>query len=344
MWESLVIIFVCSYLAFSLSAICGGGAGLILLPLLGALLPVNLIPAALSIGTFTSSASRTFAFKKSIRWSIVKYFVPAALPAVVLGAFLLKFINPIYLEIAMGLFLVSNIPLVFKKDKGTTETKLISKAALILIGIAAGFLSGLTGAVGLLFNKFYLKQGLNKEEIVATRAANEVILHLIKIILYSLLGLISVKAISVGIAVALSALLSTWTMKYLLPYLSEFVFQKIGYISMVVSGLIMLMQTYSTLMFTNKGILSANPISKGIETKLQWQNASYALEFTYDEGFEFEQSISFDELNIERQKLVLANKAPSDEVIIEEVYEIGHKSYEAYYFSNNTLRNKIDFD
>ncbi len=344
MWESLLVIFVCSYLAFSLSAICGGGAGLILLPILGALLPLNLIPAALSIGTFTSSASRTLAFKKNIRWSIVKYFVPAALPAVTLGAFFLKFINPIYLEILMGIFLISNIPLVFKKPKEPEKAKLLSRFRLILIGLAAGFLSGLTGAVGLLFNKFYLQQGLTKEEIIATRAANEVTLHLIKIILYSLLGLISVKVVSVGIAVALSALLSTWTMKYLLPYLSEFVFQKIGYVSMVASGFLLLAQTYSTLMFTNKGSLSANPISKGIETKLQWQNASYALEFTYDEGFEFEQRISFNALSSDRQKLVLENKAPTDQVVIEEVYEIGHKSYEAYYFNNNKLRTKIDFD
>ncbi len=344
MLESLLVIFVCSYLAFSLSAICGGGAGLILLPILGALLPLNLIPAALSIGTFTSSASRTLAFKKNIRWSIVKYFVPAALPAVTLGAFFLKFINPIYLEILMGIFLICNIPLVFKKPKEPEKAKLLSRFRLILIGLAAGFLSGLTGAVGLLFNKFYLQQGLTKEEIIATRAANEVTLHLIKIILYSLLGLISVKVVSVGIAVALSALLSTWTMKYLLPYLSEFIFQKIGYVSMVASGFLLLAQTYSTLMFTNKGSLSANPISKGIETKLQWQNASYALEFTYDEGFEFEQRISFNALSSDRQKLVLENQAPTDEVVIEEVYEIGHKSYEAYYFNNNKLRTKIDFD
>src|SRR6478609_7850757 len=104
----LLIIFICSYLAFSISAICGGGAGLILIPILGRLLPVSQVPAALSIGTFTSSFTRIIAFKNFIRWSIVKWFVPAAIPAVWIGAWSLKFINPIYLEIIMGLFLISN--------------------------------------------------------------------------------------------------------------------------------------------------------------------------------------------------------------------------------------------
>ncbi len=60
----LIIIFICSFLAFAISAICGGGAGLMLIPILGALLPMNQVPAALSIGTFTSSASRIILFKK----------------------------------------------------------------------------------------------------------------------------------------------------------------------------------------------------------------------------------------------------------------------------------------
>ncbi len=344
MLSTLVIVFIISYLAFSLSAMVGGGAGLMLMPVLGRLLPVSFIPSALSIGTFTSSGTRILVFRKNICWAIVRYFVPAALPAVLLGAFLLKYLNPIYIEISMGLFLLSNLPFLFKNPKESLTKRTHSPLVLMLIGFSAGFLSGLTGAVGLLFNKFYLRYGLSKEEIIATRAANEVILHLIKIILYALLGLITARVVSIGLVVACSALLSTFTMKWVLPFLSEFIFQKTGYLAMVVSGLFMLIQTSKDLLLNNNGSFQANPISEGVEAKLKWQQANYSLEFTYDEGFEFEQVIPFKELSVEQQNFVISNRENAETFVIEEVHDIGKESFEVYYFNKNQLRNKLEFE
>lgn len=316
-WITLVIIFISSFIAFTLSAICGGGAGLMLIPLLGRLLPVSQVPAALSIGTFSSSVTRLLVFKKYIRWEIVIYFMPAALPAVWLGAWLLKYLNPVYLEFVMGIFLISNLPAVFRQSK---EPELNSKPAhitLVIIGFLAGFLSGITGAVGLLFNRFYLRYGLTKEEIVATRAANEILLHLIKIVLYTLFGLISTKVFAVGAVVAISAITSTWAAKYILPKLGELVFRKIGYAAMVLSGVIMLQQAI--------------------------QRQGFALEFTYNEGFEFEQAIPVSELTERQRQDVYARQPQADRINIEVVYSIGEKSYEAYYFLGDRLIGKYKF-
>ncbi|MFC6876884.1 sulfite exporter TauE/SafE family protein [Flavobacterium myungsuense] len=339
----LFIIFIVSFLAFSLSAICGGGAGLILIPILGQLLPISQVPAALSIGTFSSSASRLIVFRKNICWHIVKYFVPAALPAVWLGAWLLKYVNPVYLEIVMGLFLISNLTFLFKKSNEINETKKPKNFILSLVGFSAGFLSGLTGAVGLLFNRFYLSYGLTKEEIIATRAANEIILHLVKIILYFLFGLISMKVVYVGIVVAVSAIFSSWAMKWILPFLSEFLFKKTGYFAMVVSGFLMLSQSARNLFTANNGTIHTDLKTKGLESKLKWQNANYELEFAYDSGFKFEQEIPMSELTFKQQKLVANKKQNANKIVLEVVYTIGSKSYEAYYFNDNQLIEQIDF-
>jgi uncharacterized membrane protein YfcA len=315
-----------------------------LIPVLGALLPVQQVPAALSIGTFTSSASRIVVFYKSIAWNIVKWFVPAAVSAVWLGAWLLKFVNPVYLEVGMGLFLISNLPFILKKTKDMDEVRQPKNYVLSLIGFTAGFLSGLTGAVGLLFNKFYLRYGLSKEQIVATRAANELILHLIKIVLYTMFGLISFKVISVGLVIAGSALISTYSMKWILPKLSDVWFKKIGYSAMVLSGFIMLGQSGNNILVANKGNISANPIAEGIETKLQWQNANYSLEYSYDDGFEFEQVVPITELSQEQQQTVLDQKRDADKIITEVVYGFGKTSFEAYYFKNHRLIGQIEFE
>lgn len=341
---TLLLVFFCSLLAFGISAICGGGAGLMLIPLLGGMLPVSQVPAALSIGTFTSSASRLIVFRKHICWKIVKYFVPAALPAVWLGAWLLKFLNPLYLQVAMGLFLISNLPFALQKNKTLASESKPSNIRLSIIGFAAGFLSGITGAVGLIFNKFYLRYGLSKEEIVATRAANEIILHLIKITLYIFFGLINNKVITIGVLVAAAAVISTFLMKYILPVISELLFKKIGYFAMVASGVIMLIQSGTDLIAANNGSLSASLLAKGIESKLKWQDAHFALEFTYDEGFEFEQVIPFEELTKNQQQNVLAQNENADRIIIESVHTFRRKTFEAYYFINNELQKKIEFD
>ena len=343
-WITLLIVLILSYIAFSISAICGGGAGLILIPILGGLIPVTQIPAAISIGTFTGSTSRIVAFKNSIRWSIVKWFVPAAIPAVGLGAWSLKFINPVYLGVLMGLFLISNIPFLFKKEKELHLIATPKNYQLVAIGFLAGLLSGITGAVGLLFNKFYLRYKLSKEEIIATRAANEIILHLIKIVLYTLFGLISSKVILIGTAVAISALLSTLTMKFVLPFISELIFKKVGYFAMVISGFVMLTQSGNNLLNQNNGSISSNQTTNGLETKLKWQNSGFALEFTYNEGFEFEQVIPFSDLTNDQQHLVNLQKGEANRIVIEAVYTFTDESYEAYYFKDNKFVSSLEFE
>lgn len=89
------LILVASAAAFGLSAVSGGGAGLLLMPLLGLVLPGTQVPAALSIGTVASSATRIISFWQAIRWDIVRHFAPTALPFAALGAWAAVWSQPI---------------------------------------------------------------------------------------------------------------------------------------------------------------------------------------------------------------------------------------------------------
>lgn len=337
MLPSAILVFIGALLAFSLSAVCGGGAGLLLIPVLGSLLPSAQIPVALSLGTFTSSASRIAVFRSRIRWDVVRWFVPPALPAVWLGAWLLKYINPLYLELLMGLFLVANLPLVFRPAREGESVQPKAKIFLSLIGFAAGFVSGLTGAVGLLFNRFYLHYGLSKEQIVATRAANELLLHLVKLSLYASFGLLSGKAVTLGALVAVAAIMSAWLMKRLLPYLSEGLFRRIGYGAMVVSGLSLFTEAGNSLVSNNGVQVSYAPISGGLETNLQWRHRLFTLEFEYDEGFEYERSIQLTDLPAAQQARVRSLSKGADKVLLEEVFGLNKHYYEAYLYRRGRL-------
>lgn len=107
------LILVASAAAFGLSAVSGGGAGLLLMPLLGLVLPGTQVPAALSIGTVASSATRIISFRQAIRWDIVRHFAPTALPFAALGAWALSRMEPAYLSLLLGVFLMGIFPFSF---------------------------------------------------------------------------------------------------------------------------------------------------------------------------------------------------------------------------------------
>ncbi|MCB9203024.1 MAG: sulfite exporter TauE/SafE family protein [Flavobacteriales bacterium] len=332
----ITLLFFGAILAFWISAICGGGASLILIPILNLLLPTSVVPFSLTIGTFTSSASRIVVFKKHINWKIFLWFVPFSVPAVLLGAYLIKYVNPIYLQLIVALFLIANVPQLFiSRKKQKKEEKPYPKFILAIIGFVAGFVSGITGAIGLLFNRFYLKYGLSKEEIVATRAANEIFLHLIKLIIYILLGLYSTPALWLGIAIAIATIISSYTVKYILPYLSEFTFRKIGYSAMVISGFVLLISTSDKIMTQDNISFSKNKLN---ETTINWRKSNFVLEFAIDDGLEIERAILPNELPKNLNQKYLELSTLYDKIFLEKVFQLGEEpNYEFYCYKNDEL-------
>lgn len=339
-------IFLVAFLAFALSMICGGGAGLLLIPILGTVLPAAQVPAALTIGTAVSSVTKLYIFFQQINWRIVKYFLPAALPGAILGAWLLSYLAPMYIEFCMALFLVSNLPYLFRKKLVISNDKpQLSNNFIKFTGFLAGFISALTGAVGVLFNRVYLRCGLDKEEIVATRAANEIILHVVKLCLYALLGLFSLKAFYLGVVVAIAAVLATYLMKYVLPKISIAVFSKFGYGAMVLSGLLLLNSAAVKIQDIHNPNLDIVRVSKGYDATVSWSDLIYTIEFKYGEGFEFEKIIPFSDLDSSRQAHVNEQNLGAVKIVIEKVYSMKKTSYEAYYYDkNNLLVKKIKFN
>jgi uncharacterized membrane protein YfcA len=338
----ITLLFLATIIAFWISAICGGGASLILVPLLNWLLPTSVVPFSLTVGTFASSASRIIVFKKNIRWQVFFWFVPFSIPAVLLGAWIMKYVNPLYLELIVALFLIANIPELFRKKKElNAEQKPYPKFILAIVGFFAGFISGVTGAIGLLFNRFYLRYGLTKEEIVATRAANEIFLHSIKLIIYIILGLYSTNAIWLGIAIAFASIVSSYSVKFILPYLSELVFRRIGYGAMVISGIFLLIGTTNSIIKQDKISFATNQYD---ERTINWRNSNFVLEFAIDDGLEIERAINFDELPEKLKQEYHRLKPSYEKILLEKVFKVASKrSYEFYCFKDNKL-TKFEFD
>lgn len=334
----LLVVFLGALLAFALSTVSGGGAGLLLLPVLARVLPTSVVPAALTVGTATSTISKLALFRRHIHWRITRRFVPGAVPGVLLGAFLLKYLNPLYLEVVIGLFLLSNLTMLLRPATlPAASTQPGSWWKLGAMGFLAGFLSGLTGAVGLLFNKFYFRYGLSRDQVIATRAANEVLLHLIKLVLYFSLGLLTGPAWQAGGVVAIGALLATAATKRFVHYLPESGFRRLGYGAMVVSGGFMLLSAARELRATENLRASTTLIGHDLEITGWWRSTSLTLELEIDESPAIEQPVSFAGLPAAVQTKIRAIQGGRSIVKIEEVWQLRHHYYELYLQENGQI-------
>lgn len=339
MMINLVVLFLSTIVAFWISAICGGGASLILIPLLNFMLPSSVIPFSLTIGSFTSSVSRIIVFKRHIKWRIFLWFVPFSIPAVLLGGYLIKSIEPSYLQLLVAFFLMGNIPQLFKsKNAELPSEPKYSKSFLAIIGFLSGFISGITGAIGLLFNRFYLRMGLSKEEIIATRAANEVFLHLVKLVIYIILGLYSKAALGLGLAIAVATIVSSFTVQFILPYISDRAFKKIGYGAMVVSGVILLAGSSRQIVDQNGVQIALDHAKNKTEFALSWRDSNFVLEYSQTHGLEFERSIHWTGLPFQLQQKYFSLCKNHRSIYIEKVIRFRKEvSYEFYCHKGGVL-------
>lgn len=314
---SFLLVFLASLVAFSLSALGGGGAGLLLVPVLARVVPATMVPAALTVGTVSSSGSKLFAFRSRVRWDITRWFVPAAIPGVVLGAMTLGAIPPLLLQVVLGITLVAHLRFLRARPApvapseaggapnashdhadGLPEPLARVRVRLLLIGFVAGFLSGLTGAVGVLFNRFYFRAGLAPDEVIATRAGNELPLHCLKLALYFALGLLHRQVLLAGAAVALGALLAALVARRVVAFLPPERFQQLGYGAMVFSGLVMLGAAAHDIRHDARFSAGLERAADGHEIELSsaWSGGGVALEWEIGEGFALERLLPLESL------------------------------------------------
>ncbi|SIQ35740.1 Sulfite exporter TauE/SafE [Chryseobacterium sp. RU37D] len=153
---------------------------------------------------------------------------------------MLTYVEPLWVELIMALFLIGNLPQIFKGKDYKTEEKELRVVNLLTIGLFAGLTSGFISAGGILFNKFYMKIGMTNQQIVATRAANEITLNIVKLSTYIYLGLFTITSFKIGIVVGCAAILSSYLMKKIILRISIKWFYTLGFSTMVISGIVML--------------------------------------------------------------------------------------------------------
>ncbi|WP_194777607.1 sulfite exporter TauE/SafE family protein [Pararhodonellum marinum] len=234
----LFLILLGAFVVFVLSTITGGGASLLLMPLVAVVVGVKAVAPVMAISIGMSSTSKVAFFWKHIDWKLFMWLFPSTIVGSILGARMFAALSSEYLQLLIGLLLISTV---FQFGKAPAQSRFKIKAwHFAPMGLIVAFLSGLIGGVGPLMNSAYLNYGISKESLLGTRSANAILLHSTKIISYAYYGYVTGEVLKYGILIGIASMVAVYFGKLILTKMSENFFRNIVVASMVVSGVLML--------------------------------------------------------------------------------------------------------
>jgi len=184
----ILILFFSTFLTSVFTGVLGQGGGLILFAVLAVYIELPLLIAFHGIIQIFSNASRAYFALPHIKWPIIQPILIGTIIGAILITPLIKGANWSWLEPVIGLFILQQvwfklpIPIAFPKP-------------LFSAGILQGTLGMIFGATGPLANTLLFKQGLSKDQIVASNAVIMTTSHVIKVILFLFIGVSIIEQI-----------------------------------------------------------------------------------------------------------------------------------------------------
>lgn len=201
-------------MAGTLGGIIGTGSSMMLMPVLVYLYgPQQAVPI-MAIGAIMGNFGRVLAWWKHIDWRACGAYCSTAIPGAALGVRTLLALPPHTVEIALGLFFLSMIPIRRWLARRAFKFTLLH---LALIGGVVGFLTGIVVSTGPITVPVFTAYGLDRGAFLATEAAGSMAVYMTKVAMFkefgalplslALKGLIAGSALMAGSFVARSFVL-----------------------------------------------------------------------------------------------------------------------------------------
>lgn len=238
----LILLSSVSFAAWFTSMLVGGGSPLILIPTVTLLLGAPAVAPVLTIGSVLGNLQRSVLLWQHIDWSLTLWQVPGVITGSVIGAYAFTQIEAEGLQGFIAIALIYMVVHSFLKDRINLPSFQFKTWHFLPLGFLNAVLSGLVGSTGPILNPAYLSYGLEKERMVATRAASLTLTHVVKIATYAALGVLSHTLVGYGLIIGGAALPANWLGRKALEKMSPAQFQKavVGFVGL--SGIWMLWQ------------------------------------------------------------------------------------------------------
>lgn len=235
---TILLLALASFVAWFISSLAGGGSPFIIIPMVNFLLDPQAVPPVVTTGMLLGNFQRAFVLWQDIDWQLTWWYLPGAVLGAFLGAFVYTQTELQWLQVLLGLFLVTSI---FSFKGGKNEQSFQVKGWFFLpAGFVYAFLSGLIGSIGPLLNPFYLNYGLVKENMIATKSAHVLVVHVAKMVTYAAFGALSLPLLGYGLVIGIAAIPGNWLGQMALQKISDEQFRQIVIAIVTISGILIL--------------------------------------------------------------------------------------------------------
>jgi len=175
----------------------------------------------------TSNSSRTVIHAHYVRRDLLFPFMILLLPAGALTLPLVQVAPDDALRLAIGVFV---LVATWRKRwllLGIDPERIPTTRRFALVGAAAGAVGPLVGATGPFIAPFFLGIGLNRFELIGTKAACQMTGHLAKIILFAIAGFAFFDYLGLIVGMAACVVAGTWLGTRLLHQLDDDLFTQL---------------------------------------------------------------------------------------------------------------------
>ena len=233
-----MIWIIAAFVAFFIKGLCGFANTLVFTSILGfGSANVDISPVELLLG-FPPNVIQIFKNRKNLKPRIFVPLVALVLAGSIPGALLLKNVNVNYLKVVFGAAVVLiGIEMLLREKSGKQGKN--SKIVLFIIGLISGILCGLFG-VGALLAAYVGRVTESTDEFKANIGAVFLSENVVRIVLYSFLGIITLEAVKHALILAPVMLLGLFAGMKSAKVLNEKVIKKIVILLLIASGIVLI--------------------------------------------------------------------------------------------------------
>ena len=214
---TVVALVVACFVTATISGILGMAGGVTLLGVMTALLPAPVVVPLHGIVQLASNSTRTWAFRRHVRWSILFTFMAPAVVGVAIAANIWGDLKLTWFRAWIGAFILAF--LVWRRYKPKLRNPPVWSYAVL--GLAAGLLAIFVGATGPFLAPFFLRDDFTNEQVIATKAVCQTWLHLLKIPAFLALSFDYTPYASALVALITAVIGGTYLGKHLLSTISK---------------------------------------------------------------------------------------------------------------------------
>lgn len=222
-------------LAEILGTIGGFGSSVFFVPLGNFYFDFYSVLGLTAIFHLSSNLSKIFLFKKGLNKSLILYLGIPSVLFVIIGGFLSNILDTFYLELLLGIFLLSLSGLfLLKKELIIDPTKKNS----VIGGALSGFSAGLLGTGGAIRGLTMAAFNMEKSVFIATSAFIDFMIDFTRTFVYYKNGYIHDHDLIYVPFLLVIGLVGTYIGKKILNYIPQSKFKKISLILILVIGIV----------------------------------------------------------------------------------------------------------